>query len=140
MCRNPADSQAKSGSARLVTLWDLMTTFPANELAFTVSSLHGVACRCAKEELGRGKGAEADPGLLDKANHALKLSRQFATAGKLRRSGRVAFTAERHLADAGIDITTIKTLLIGVVNEIHRDLGELAFLRVSEDRTKFIDH
>ena len=118
-----------------------MNRFRATELAACVASLHAVACRCAKDEVVKGKGVPADQNTLVQANHALKSIEMLARTLHLGRCRRVAATAAHHIGtDENTDVTTIKVLMIGVVNDIHRDLGELAFLFVQKERSKFIDH
>lgn len=119
-----------------------MNEFNGTSLIAAYASVHGCACSCEKQEIKHGKGTLADAELLDDVkialNNVIDLRVKARRKTAFENSARVASQA-LHYATDDIDVSGLKAHLINVLNAIMNDVGLLKFLRVDEDRVRFLE-
>ena len=120
---------------RVWSLWELMNRFDALAIAASVSSLHGLACGCRKQEIISGKkGVAAGAERISMADAILKGVAMWGISYGMKRASACARTAQRYIA-AEKDVTSMRAQLMNVVNAIMDDLTKRTFLGVTEQRS-----
>jgi hypothetical protein len=109
----------------------------------TISSLHGLSCRCAQIEKEHGKGTPADPELRESVLRTLREVKQLGISES--RERRAAFKCRSAALSAGsyIDkdpnVTTIRNYLTMLINTIMDDVSSFSFLWIVPNRRHHLD-